>query len=81
MDFAEVVRGKKGEEVARFFLSTLMLANTENVKISTKTGTDPQLGKMFNDDFHIFTVVLSRNGQRAANSVEPHQASRTVGRV
>ena len=39
------MKGQKGAEVARFFLSTLMLANTENVKIGTKAGTDPQLGK------------------------------------
>ena len=45
VDFGEVVKGQKGAEVARFFLSTLMLANTENVKIGTKAGTDPQLGK------------------------------------
>ena len=46
IEFGEVVKGQKGEEVARFFLSTLMLANTENVQISTKAGTDPQLGKI-----------------------------------
>ena len=45
IDFGEVVKGQKGKEVARFFLSSLMLAKTENVQISTKAGTDPQLGK------------------------------------
>jgi len=44
IDFGDVVRGHKGEEVARYFLSTLMLANTENVEIRCKPGTDPQLG-------------------------------------
>ena len=47
IDFVDVVRGHKGEEVARYFLSTLMLANTENVEIRSKPGTDPQLGKSF----------------------------------
>jgi len=42
--FNSVVRGERGEEVARFFLSTLMLANTMNVEISTEPGTDPQHG-------------------------------------
>eukprot|EP00092_Neocalanus_flemingeri_P017266 GFUD01018670.1.p1 GENE.GFUD01018670.1~~GFUD01018670.1.p1 ORF type:complete len:675 (-),score=216.95 GFUD01018670.1:180-2204(-) len=44
--FDEVVRarGLKGEEVARYFLSTLMLANSRNIKISTAAGSDPQLG-------------------------------------
>merc|ERR1719348_719820 len=44
VDFVDVVSGKRAEEVARYFLSTLMLANTENVKIGTKIGTDPMLG-------------------------------------
>ena len=42
--FADVVRGKTGEECARYFLSTLMLANTYNVEISTEEGTDCYLG-------------------------------------
>jgi len=42
--FSGVVKGLKGEEVARYFLSTLMLANTENVEISTAPGSDLQMG-------------------------------------
>ena len=45
IDFGEVVKGQKGKEVARFFLSSLMPAKAENVQISTKAGTDPQLVK------------------------------------
>ena len=37
-DFDEVVKCQKEEEVARFFLSTLVLAKTENVQIRTKLG-------------------------------------------
>jgi len=40
IEFVEVVKGQKGEEVARFFLSTLMLVINENVQISTNPGTD-----------------------------------------
>ena len=39
------MKGQKGKEVARFFLSSLMPAKAENVQISTKAGTDPQLVK------------------------------------
>ena len=38
IDFDEVVKCQKEEEVARFFLSTLVLAKTENVQIRTKLG-------------------------------------------
>ena len=44
VSFNSVVRGQKPEEKSRYFLSMLMLANTENVEISTADGSDPQLG-------------------------------------
>jgi len=42
--FNDVVGGKPREEVARYFLSTLMLCNTMNVEVSSAKGTDPELG-------------------------------------
>jgi len=42
--FSKVVAGKPGEETARYFLSTLMLANTMNVQIGFVPDTDPELG-------------------------------------
>ena len=38
--FREVIKGQKKEEISRFFLSTLMLANTGNVDISTSGDGD-----------------------------------------
>ena len=38
--FRDIVRGQKKEEISRFFLSTLMLANTGNVDISTSGDGD-----------------------------------------
>ena len=38
--FREVIKGQKKEEISRFFLSTLMLANTGNVDISTSDDGD-----------------------------------------
>ena len=38
--FREVIKGQKKEEISRFFLSTLMLANTGNVDISTAEDGD-----------------------------------------
>jgi len=71
VDFAEVVRGKKGEEVARFFLSTLMLANTENVKISTKAGSDPQLGM---DNVQLTLLSHTRHHEQLAEFEAASQA-------
>ena len=62
VDFVDVVSGKRAEEVARYFLSTLMLANTENVKIGTKVGTDPMLGNSLNISSYINLNLLLRNG-------------------
>jgi len=42
--FSQVVNGKPGEEIARFFLSTLMLANTMNLQIGFVPDTDAELG-------------------------------------
>merc|ERR1712034_111205 len=71
VDFGKVVQGQKGEEVARFFLSTLMLANTENVKISTKAGTDPQLGM---DNVQLCLLTTTRHHQQLAEFQAASQA-------
>ena len=47
----------------RYFLSMLMLANTENVEISTTEGTDPQLGTYYTLQVLYFNLVNHRNGQ------------------
>jgi len=61
VSFDSVVRGQKGEEVSRYFLSMLMLANTENVQISTLEGTDPQLGM---DNVMIKLLSTARHHQQ-----------------
>jgi len=71
IEFGEVVKGQKGEEVARFFLSTLMLANTENVQISTKAGTDPQLGM---DNVELCLLTTTRHHQQLAEFQAASQA-------
>jgi len=71
VDFGKVVQGQKGEEVARFFLSTLMLANTENVKISTKAGTDPQLGM---DNVQLLLLSTARHHEQLAEFEAASQA-------
>jgi len=71
VDFVDVVRGQRGEEVARFFLSTLMLANTENVKISTKAGTDPQLGM---DNVQLTLLSHTRHHEQLAEFEAASQA-------
>jgi len=71
VDFADVVRGQRGEEVARFFLSTLMLANTENVKIGTKAGTDPQLGM---DNVQLTLLSHTRHHEQLAEFEAASQA-------
>jgi len=61
VSFDSVVRGQKGEEVSRYFLSMLMLANTENVQISTFEGSDPQLGM---DNVMIKLLSTARHHQQ-----------------
>jgi len=42
--FNEIFRGYSKAEVPRYFLSTLMLCNTMNVRVSLEPGTHPELG-------------------------------------
>jgi len=69
--FNTVVRGQKGEEVARYFLSTLMLANTMNVGISTEPGTDPQMGM---DNVRLKLLSSMRHHEQLADFQAASQA-------
>jgi len=69
--FGQVVRGQKGEEVARYFLSTLMLANTMNVEISTEPGTDPQMGM---DNVQLCLLTTTRHHHQLAEFQAASQA-------
>jgi len=69
--FNTVVRGQKGEEVARYFLSTLMLANTMNVGVSTEPGTDPQLGM---DNVRLKLLSSMRHHEQLADFQAASQA-------
>jgi len=71
VDFVDIVSGKKAEEVARYFLSTLMLANTENVKIGTKVGTDPMLGM---DNVQLTLLSRTRHHEQLAEFEAASQA-------
>merc|ERR1712142_705893 len=71
VDFVDVVSGKRAEEVARYFLSTLMLANTENVKIGTKVGTDPMLGM---DNVQLTLLSRTRHHEQLAEFEAASQA-------
>jgi len=73
--FNSVVRGQKPEEKSRYFLSMLMLANTENVEISTTEGTDPQLGM---DNVSIKLLSTSRHHQQLEEFQPMSQASDTT---
>jgi len=72
VSFNSVVRGQKPEEKSRYFLSMLMLANTENVEISTADGSDPQLGM---DNVMIKLLSTSRHHQQ----LEEFQAASSQG--
>ena len=43
VSFEECVRGKEREEICRYFLSALMLANTSNIELSSGVSEDAQV--------------------------------------
>jgi len=61
--FADVVQGQEKEEVARFFLSSLMLANTYNIDLRSASGLDLAM-----DDAEMTLLSTTRHHEKMFQS-------------
>lgn len=66
--FSDVIQGKSGSEVCRYFLATLQLACTENVEI-----VNPSSGCIANDTLQLKLLTRERYHENLTNYMAPSE--------